>query len=76
MTTEKLLRLKKEIDKAKEELSELKGKKKVLLERLKNEFNCAYKDIDKVKQQLREKADELEEEKEALIKELEEEYDF
>lgn len=76
MTPDQLMRLKKEIDTAKEQLSELKGKKKALLERLKKEFNCEYKDIDDVKKKLRRQVEELENEKESLIIQLEEEYDF
>ena len=76
MTTEKLLSLKKQIDKAKEELSELKGKKQALLETLKTDFNCSFDEIDKIKKKLRKKVEQLEEEKEGIIEKLEQDYDF
>lgn len=76
MTTEDLLNLKKDIDKSRSELSELRGKKKVLLETLKSEFNCEFKDVDKVKKKLQNKVTILEEEKQEIIEKLEEEFDF
>lgn len=76
MKTEDLLNLKKDIDKSKDELSELKGKKTVLLETLKTEFDCEFKEVDKVKQKLQKKVSVLEAEKQEIIEKLEEEFDF
>lgn len=76
MNTEDLLNLKKDIDKSKNELSELKGKKKVLEETLKTEFDCEFKDVDKVKKKLQKKVTALEEEKQEIIEKLEEEFEF
>ncbi len=76
MTTQDLLNLKKEIEKAKSEVSELEGKRKVLLETLKTEFDCKFEDIEKVKKDLENKVGKLEKEKDKIIKQLEEEYEF
>lgn len=76
MKTEDLLNLKKDIDKSKEELAELKGKKKVLLETLQSEFDCDLDGVEKVKQKLQNKVAALEEEKQEIIEKLEDEFEF
>ncbi len=77
MSENELLELKVQIDQAKEKLSELKGRKQILMDTLEKEWGCktvkqAERRMNKVKQE----KEALKEEEEKGIKELEENYDF
>ena len=77
MTEQQLLDLKKSIDAAKKEVSELEGRKKYLYQQLKEEWKCkslddAKKKLGKMKQEIQELQDKID----SGIAELEEEYEF
>jgi len=77
MTDKDLLKLKSEIDQAKTKLSELKGKKQVLMESLKKDYDCStVSQAAKKLIQLQENINDLTEQKEESIKELEDNYEF
>lgn len=77
MTEQQLVDLKKEIDSAKQRQSELKGKRKALLETLQTTFGCkTLQEAEKKADRLQEQIDKLEEEKQKGIKEIEENYEF
>lgn len=77
MTEQQLVDLKKKIDSAKREQSELKGRKKALLENLQNTWGCkTVEEAEKKASSLQKQIDKLEEEKEKGIKEIEETYEF
>jgi septal ring factor EnvC (AmiA/AmiB activator) len=75
MDETRLFELKQEIDEAKEEVGELKGKKKLLLEQLKEQWGCAS--IDQAAKKMEEfskQIQKLETSIETGLKELEEKY--
>lgn len=77
MTEQQLVDLKRKIDSYKQKQSELKGKKKALLENLLTTFGCkTVEDAEKKAASLQKQVDQLEEEKEKGIKEIEENYEF
>ncbi len=76
MTTQDLLNLKKQVDEAKITLSESKGERKVLLEKLSTDFDCTFEEVGKVREGLEDKVAKLEKEKQKIITKLEEDYDF
>lgn len=75
LTEQELMSLKKDIEKTKTELSELKGENKALLKQLKDEHSCAsVKEAEKKIQKLQDEIDELSLTIEEKTKELEETY--
>lgn len=77
MTEQQLVDLKKKIDSTKQKQSELKGKKKALLENLLSTFGCkTLEDAVKKAKEFQKQIEGLEEEKERGIKEIEENYEF
>ncbi len=76
MKEEKLLELKAKIDKAKTTLSELKGKKEVLMSTLEEKGCKTVKEAEKKVKQFQEEVDALEAKKEKKIEELEENYEL
>jgi len=66
-------RLKKKIEKMKEQLSSLKAKKEILMQKIEKEYGLkTVFDVEKEYESLKEKIDELETQKENLIDEIEE----
>lgn len=77
MTEQELVNLKKQIDSSKQRQSELKGKRKALLETLNQTFGCkTVAEAEKKAIELQEEIEKLEEEKQKGIKEIEENYEF
>ena len=77
MDERKLLELKKEIERAKGKLSELKGQKEYLLKELKEKWGCDSIEVAKEKvQELISSIETLETEIEKEIEELQNEYDI
>jgi predicted transcriptional regulator len=77
MDERKLLELKKEIERAKGKLSELKGQKEYLLKELKEKWECDSVEAAKEKvQELTDVIETLEAEIEKEIEELQNEYDI
>lgn len=77
MNEHQLIDLKKKIDSFKQKQSELKGKKKALMEQLLNTYGCkTLEQAEQKVEQLQKEIDKLEEEKEKGIKEIEENYEF
>jgi len=77
MNEQDLLKLKKQIDDAKKEVSELEGRKKYLEQQLKEEWKC--KDLDAAKKKIktfRTEIQDLEEKIEEGIADLQEKYEF
>ena len=77
MTEQDLLKLKKQIDDAKNEVNQLQGRKKYLEQQLKDNWNC--KDLDAAKKKvktLKSEVQELEEKIEEGVEKLQEKYDF
>ncbi len=72
-----LLALKKQIEEAKSELSELRGKKKQLESTLQKEFKCStIEEAQALQEQMEEEALDLNEKINTKIQQLEEKYDF
>jgi len=77
MTDQDLLNLKKNIENAKRQQSETGGKKKALLETLNQKFGCkTIEQAEKKVAALSKGMEILEEEKNQLIKKLEQDYEF
>ena len=77
MDEKQLMRLKEEIDTSKSKLSELKGRKQVLMGTLKEKWGCStVRQAEEKMQELKEKIDDLEDSKEEGIKTLEENYEL
>ena len=77
MTEQQLVDLKKKIDSFKQKQSELKGKKKALLENLQNTFGCkTVEDAEKKAATMQKQLDKLQDEKEKGIREIEENYEL
>jgi uncharacterized protein YoxC len=77
MTDQELLNLKKSIDNAKRQQSEMEGKKKALVETLNQKFGCKTIDqAEKKVESLSKEIDKLEKEKQELIEKLEKDYEF
>ena len=77
MDEKQLMRLKEEIDTSKSKLSELKGRKQVLMGTLKEKWGCSTVTQAETKmKELKEKIADLEDSKEEGIKTLEENYEL
>lgn len=77
MTEQQLVDLKKSIDSAKQKRSELKGKRKALMESLQSNFGCkTVQEAEKKIEALEEQIEQLEKEKQDGIREIEENYEF
>lgn len=77
MTEQDLVNLKKKIESSKQKQSELKGKKKALMENLLATFGCkTIEEAEKKAKSLEKDISKLEKEKEDGIKEIEENYEF
>ena len=77
MTEEKLLELKREIDDAKSEISELKGSKKQLMKDLKEQWDCnSLEEAEKAHQKLGVEIEKLSTQIEKGVKELNEKYEL
>lgn len=77
MTEQDLVNLKRKIESSKQKQSELKGKKKALLENLQSTFGCkTIEEAEKKAKSLEKEIAKLEKEKEDGIKEIEENYEF
>ena len=77
MTEQQLVDLKKKIDTFKQKQSELKGKKKALLENLQSTFGCkTVEEAEKKANELQKEIESLEKDKVKGIKEIEENYEF
>jgi hypothetical protein len=77
MTTQELVDLKKRIEGFKQKQSELKGKRKQLLETLQTTFGCkTIAEAEKRAEALQKQIDKLEQEKEEAIKQIEDTYEF
>jgi len=76
MSKEEIFALKEEIEKAKPEISELKGEKKAILAQLKKDWGCdSVKDVDVQIKQFEKQLKQLEVEKDEAIKHIESEYE-
>ena len=76
MKEQDLLRLRKEIDRAKSEVSELKGQQKHLLKQLKDEWGC--KDTEEAQKKLKnlvQQEKDLQEQINEALQEIEEEFE-
>ena len=74
---DRLLKLKEEIDNAKEEKAGFQGQLKGLMDRIKKEYGCdTLEEAEKYLNELREKKKELEKKLNRGIEELEQEYGF
>jgi hypothetical protein len=77
MTEQQILDLKKKIDSQKQKQSELKGKRKGLLETLKNTFDCdSVEEAERKAADIQKRIEKLEAEKQKGIKEIEDNYEF
>lgn len=77
MTEQELVDLKRRIDTSKQKQSELKGKKKALLETLQTTFSCkTIEQAEKKALELQDEIEEIEKEKQKKIKEIEDNYEF
>lgn len=77
MNEQQLVDLKKKIDLAKQKQSELKGKKKALLENLKTNFGCnTIAEAEKKASELEKEVSKLDADIEEGMKEIEENYEF
>lgn len=74
-TEQEILRKKKEIEQAKQELAELRGSEKTLFQQMEQEFGCSsLEDAEKVLLQKKKEIDDLDEEIEELEELIEEKY--
>jgi flagellar biosynthesis chaperone FliJ len=77
MTTQELINLKSQVEQSKSKLSEMKGKKQVLMDTLKSKFNCSsIEEANKKVTQFEQEIEQLQKEKTETITKLEEEYEF
>jgi len=77
MDEKKLLELKEQIENAKTEVSELKGKKQGLMETLQKDWECStVKQAEKRLVKMKSEIEELEKQKEKGIKQLENDYEL
>ena len=77
MNKDQLLELKDQIDAAKQQVSQLKGRKEYLMQQLKEQWNCStVKEAEKRSKELTEEINTLDSQIQEGIKELEEKYEF
>ena len=77
MTEQDLLKLKKEVDDAKQNVSELKGQQTALLKQLKDDWKCnSIEDAEKKLKTMNKEIDSLQQQIEKGIQEIEEKYEF
>ena len=77
MDKDKLLEIKEQIDQAKTQISQLKGRKEYLIQQLNDEWGCSSVKEAKAKlEEMKEQIQDLDSKIQKGIKELEQEYDF